>query len=215
MFDSSSRRTFLSKVSALVGGSFAGDRLFQPHARASSAWDFSWIDGLRGKHKQVFSVNALVGRHPLNVVTNYLDGHLEVFGLSYPDVNTVVGITDPAFPINANDALWAKYELGRRWQIQDPDTGDWAKRNVYMENVPAAPGKVVGVKTLQARGTIFWQCNNALGTIVRRFASELKQPPDAIRDELIAGLNPGVKLVPAHTMALGLVQEHGCTYEAL
>jgi len=36
-----------------------------------------------------------------------------------------------------------------------------------------------------------------------------------VRAELIAGFNPGVRLVPAHTMALGLAQEHGCTDERL
>ena len=36
-----------------------------------------------------------------------------------------------------------------------------------------------------------------------------------IRAELLAGLNPCVKLVPAHTMLLGLAQEHGCTYEQI
>jgi len=29
----------------------------------------------------------------------------------------------------------------------------------------------------------------------------------------LAGLNPGVRLVPAHTMMIGLVQERGFTYE--
>jgi hypothetical protein len=28
-------------------------------------------------------------------------------------------------------------------------------------------------------------------------------------------VDPGVKLVPAHTMALGLAQEHACTYEQI
>ena len=41
------------------------------------------------------------------------------------------------------------------------------------------------------------------------------QTVEAVRAELIAGFNPGVRLVPAHTMALGLAQEHGCTDERL
>jgi hypothetical protein len=36
-----------------------------------------------------------------------------------------------------------------------------------------------------------------------------------VRAELIAGFNPGVRLIPAHTMLLGLAQERGCTYEQL
>lgn len=207
------RRSFLATLSSVAGLGFTWP--FGEPARNAGQWDLSWIDGLRGKHKQVFSVGSLVNHLPLHVVTNYLDAHLEVYGLEYPDINTVVGITDPGFPINVGDAIWAKYEIGRRWQIKDPQTDDWATRNVFMENVPAAPGKNVGVKRLQARGTVFWQCNNALGAIVRRFARETGQPAEAVRSELVAGLNPGVKVVPAHTMVLGLVQERGCTYEAI
>ena len=36
-----------------------------------------------------------------------------------------------------------------------------------------------------------------------------------MRAELLAGLNPGVRLVPSHTWAIGDVQEHGFTYENL
>jgi hypothetical protein len=33
-----------------------------------------------------------------------------------------------------------------------------------------------------------------------------------VRADLIAGLNPGVRLVTSHVMAIGLVQERGVTY---
>ena len=56
--------------------------------------------------------------------------------------------------------------------------------------------KVVGVRPLQARGVIFWQCNNALTGHANRFAREMQLDPKQVREELIAGLNPGVKLVP-------------------
>ena len=35
----------------------------------------------------------------------------------------------------------------------------------------------------------------------------------ADRREFLTGLNPGVKLVPAHTLLVGLAQERGFTYE--
>jgi hypothetical protein len=81
--------------------------------------------------------------------------------------------------------------------------------------MPAPPGKVVGVKTLQQRGALFWMCNNSLGFVARELGRDLKQPAAAVREELLAGFNPGVKLVPAHTMVLGLCQERGCSYEQI
>lgn len=211
------RRSFLTALASLSGVALARPSVTLGAASTpvSDTWDLSWLDDLKGRHKQVFAISVLKDRLPLHVVVNYLDAHREVFRLAYPDINTVVGIARQGFPINAQDALWAKYELGRRWELKDPVTGEWAKRNIYFDAMPAPPGKVVGVKPLQARGAIFWQCNNALNTIVRELAADLGRPADPIRTELIAGFNPGVKLVPAHTMALGLAQEHGCTYEQL
>ena len=222
MRQSSDRRSFFASAASLVGLAVAGGALkpslldaAERTTMPSGPWDLSWLNELRGKHKQVFSIGGdLKGHQPLHVVVNWLDAHQEVFGLSHPDVNAVVGIAN-SFPINASDALWAKYELGRLWEINDPDTGTWARRNVYMDAMPGLPGKVVGVRPLQARGAIFWQCNNALNGVTRRLAREFGGSVDTIRAELLAGLNPGVKLVPAHTMLLGLAQEHGCTYEQL
>lgn len=212
------RRSFIGLLA-----SFGGFAIARPLSAASVAdepgaagtWDLSWIKQLKGKHRQVFAVGNIKDNLPLHVVVNYLDAHAEVFGLKFPDVNTVIGIARSGYPINAVDALWLKYELGRRWEVKDPKTGEWAVRNVFMEDVPAAPGKVVGVRPLIERGSVFWQCNNALGNIVRMLTRETSQTPEAVRAELVAGLHPWVHLVPAHTMALGLVQEQGCTYEQI
>ena len=37
-------------------------------------------------------------------------------------------------------------------------------------------------------------------------------PVAEVRADLVAGLNPGVRLMPSHVMALALAQEHGFTY---
>ena len=213
---SSSRRTFLASISAAFGAVALG---VTHEAEASSIstpqrpWDLTWIDSLRGKHKQVFSAGLLQDGVVLDIATNWLDAHNEVFQLKHPDVNAVIGIANKSIAINCSDALWKKYELGRRFSVNDVETGAQAVRNVFLHGRTNGLGKFVGVEPLQARGTIFWQCNNALTGVTRAIAREMSLPADDVRDEFIAGLNPGVKLVPAHTMVLGLVQEKGCTYE--
>ena len=214
----SSRRSFLGVLSAL--GSAAVLRPVDAHASAGHArrslpasgeWDLSWLNQLQGKHKQVFDMGA----PELQVVANYLRAFREVYQLEHPQVNAVVGIAYKAFPINASDALWAKYELGARWKIDDPLTGKPASRNVFVE-LPAdtpAIAREASAPALKARGAIFWQCNNALNVVVEELSRATKQQFAAVRAELIAGFLPGVKLIPAHTMLIGLAQEHGCTYE--
>jgi hypothetical protein len=68
------------------------------------------------------------------------------------------------------------------------------------------------VKAIQARGTVFWQCNVALGLVAQQLATAFQLPVAEVRGDLIAGLNPGVRLMPSHVMALGLAQERGFTY---
>jgi intracellular sulfur oxidation DsrE/DsrF family protein len=65
---------------------------------------------------------------------------------------------------------------------------------------------------MQARGTVFWQCNIALGLVAQQLAQAAGTPVTDIRADLVAGLNPGVHLVPSHVMALGIAQERGFTY---
>ena len=200
------RRTFLATVG--VAGAAAG--FARPTVRPSgrsAGWDMSWLDKLTGKHKQVFDV-ASVGT-ALLAVANYLDAFEEVYSLRHPAINTVVGIAGKGFPFNATDSLWSTWKLGERYEVKDPSTGTWAVRNIFYDK----PGAADTVKALQARGTIFWMCNNAINRLARTWAGDAKRPVEEVRSELIAGLNPGVILIPAHTMLLGLCQERGCTYQ--
>jgi hypothetical protein len=212
------RRSFLSAVGALAGLAVLDPRLAAalpgPAGRQGQEWDFSWLDRLTGKHKQVFDLGST--ERALRVVANYLDAFRDHFRVEPPEVNTVVGIAGSAFPINAGDALWVKYALGEKWEIRDPETDTWAVRNVFTLSPPPKGFRASDtVQALQARGAIFWQCNNALAGLAQRFAAETGAPAPEIHRELAAGLLPGVIVVPAHTMLIGLTQERGCTYERL
>jgi hypothetical protein len=195
----------------------------EPEPAAAAAWDLSWIDTLKGKHKHVFDFGGMTwenrdvlgGDTPLRVPRNWFNAHKEVYALDSQMLSTVIGIASSGFPINASDAVWQKYSLGERWKIMDSSTGKWAVRNLFSN--PSAPytDRLSTVEALKQRGTIFWQCNNALNGIVQTLAASMKLNPDDVRKELVEGLMPGVKIVPAHTFAIGLVQEKGCTYEKM
>ncbi|MEZ5284781.1 MAG: hypothetical protein R2712_08240 [Vicinamibacterales bacterium] len=196
--------------------SIAGVAALEPTGAAASAqmtapgWDLKWVDELTGTHMQAYDMadaDPTGSPSPLRLPRNYMDVFRDVLKNEFPQVRTFVGITGGrAFTLNASDRLWEKYALGERFKITDPDTKAPAVRNIFM----AEP--TLGVKALQARGTIFWQCAIALGGIAGQLANARKLPVDEVRADLIAGLNPGVKLVPSHVMALGLVQEKGVTY---
>ncbi len=209
------RRSFFSAVASLTG--LAVVRLSadqqpaaQAAARRANEFDMAWLNQVKGRHKQLYDLGSLelsVEPRPLRFTRNFLDTFRDVDHLEYPDINTAVGISGPAFPMNASDRLWAKYKLGERSKIVDPMTKQPAVRNIFYDD-----GSDISVKAIQARGTLFWQCNVALGNVAQQLATAFQMPVAEVRADLIAGLNPGVRLMPSHVMALALAQEKGFTY---
>lgn len=212
------RRRFLGSLGVAAAATslspLARQLAAAPATPFGTDWDLEWVKEVeKARHKQVFDMGTLEAG--LHVPTNYLDAFEEVMKLERGEVLAVIGIASSAFPMNASDALWAKFELGEKWKVEDTDTGKPAVRNVYAaEPAPKEFRAKDTIGALLARGTVFWQCHNALMGISRRMA-----PPgtsvDAMYAELKAGLLPHVRIVPAHTMLIGLVQEHGCTYEKI
>jgi hypothetical protein len=215
--DKAPRRTFLATVAAAAGMTMLGhvfsSRRIEAATPRAGAWDLAWLEQLTGKHRQVFEVGKLEDiPGPLHVVANYLDAWRDAFHLEHPDVSTVVSIAGSGFPINASDAIWAKYKLADKWRLTDGAGKEGAAHNVFLK-APAGDPKRASVTGLQERGTIFTQCNFALKAVARELALATHQTADKVYEELAAGLNPGVRLVPANTMLVGLAQEHGCAYE--
>jgi len=204
------RRSFVSVLASLAGiAALDQDASAQAPARAATGqWDLGWFDAFKGRHKQMYDYGTWdlsEDTRPLRFVKNYLDTYRDVFGLQSPDVNTAVGISR-AIAINLSDAMWQKYKIGERYKIVDPATKQPSVRNIFLSDGDTS------VKAMQARGTVFWQCNVALGLVSQQLAQAAGTPAADIRADLLAGLNPGVQLVPSHVMAIGIAQEHGFTY---
>jgi intracellular sulfur oxidation DsrE/DsrF family protein len=206
------RRSFISAVVSLAGVAAAQPSAAQGVSQTPKLqgnWDLSWLDQLKGAHKQLYDLGShdlASDPRPLRFARNFLDTFRDVYRLEFPDINTAIGISGPAFPMNASDRLWAKYQLGERSKIVDPTTKQPAVRNIFLD------GPDISIKAMQARGVVFWQCNVALGVVAQQLAAATQMPVEEVRADLTAGLNPGVRLMPSHVMALALAQEHGFTY---
>jgi len=211
------RRAFLTAIGGLAAfGAAARAQQTPGQPAASTAIDVSWFDTFKGRHKQVFDLGSfdLSVDSPLRQPVTYLMAHREISHLEPPnDINVICAISHKAFPMNAADALWEKYGVGEHWGIKDPQTGKPSVRNIFTG--PTTNPGAATVRGLQARGIVFWQCNAALGAIAGELAQKTGGKAADIRNDLVAGLLPGVRLVPAHTWAIGHVQERGFAYEKL
>jgi hypothetical protein len=220
------RRTFLETLALggaalAVGACATGAAASQTPAAAPAPmrpaskdgpWDNSWLDQLTAKHKQVFDIPTYNDGGGLFYAKNWFNAHRDGYGNVYPDVQAVMGVHGTTLVVVFSDAIWEKYHFGKRYKIKDPRTRTWAVRNVMWQPREGEEMYEYSVDALQTRGAKFIFCNNVLRFLTRTLAREAGVSPEAMRAELIAGMVPNVTVVPAMVAALGLAQEHGCSY---
>ncbi len=172
----------------------------------------AWFDKIKGKHKIVFD----------SMTEN--EGHQVVFAYTFMTTNNKTGTLDQelsalvvlrnkAIPLAMDDASWKKYKLGKMFKIIDMAYNATAERNLYWdpkEGEMPEPG--MSIKALQARGVLFCVCETALTLMSKQYARSKSLDPAEVKKEWIAGLIPGIQLVPSGVWAIDRAQEHGCSY---
>ena len=152
------------------------------------------------------------------------DGHQVVFAYTFMTTNNKTGTPDEelsavvvlrskAIALALNDATWKKYKLGKLFKIIDMSYNATAERNLYWdprEGEMPEPG--MSIKALLARGVLFCVCETALTLTSRQYARSKSLDPEEVKKEWIAGLIPGIQLVPSGVWAINRAQEHGCSY---
>lgn len=206
------RRGFVGRFLA-AGATFGFAATPALAAETNSPPDEAWLRRLTGRHRQVVDTPSLQQGKALQQTKNFLDAYREAYGLRDADLSAVIVVHGTALPLVFADATWERFDLGRRYAIQDPGTRAPATRNVFSEG---RPGDLISadasVRTLKQRGVVFVLCNNTLKRATGEIARSLNSTPEAVRQELLRGLIPGVTVVPAAVIALNRTQERGFTY---
>jgi intracellular sulfur oxidation DsrE/DsrF family protein len=219
----SPRRSFLSRLAA--GTAALGLTAFLPVTACAAEKtgaagpdsttkpadkDAEWPGSLKGKHKQLVDAFAFNEGFPLAFAFTFL--------LPYPATDAsaasaVVVLRHEAFPMALTDAIWAKYKIGKAFNIMDPVTKAPAVRNFLYQ---AKPGSLVvddmAIDKLMARGTTFGACNVALHVLSGKLASNAGVSAEAAAKEWTEGIIPGITIIPSGTWGVNRAQEAGCTY---
>lgn len=119
-----------------------------------------------------------------------------------------------AIPFAMGDDLWSKYKFGEVFNITNPATQAAAVVNPYYEPKEGAfPIPVIdGIKGLQDRGALFCVCDLALTVYSSNIANMMGMDPEAVKEEWVAGVLPGIQIVPSGVWALGRAQKYGAGY---
>lgn len=126
--------------------------------------------GMRGIFQSPEINAAVVGGENLNhLVFIQLRNWLNSFQFSYEmdpeELHTIVAIYASANTMTYNDTIWEKYQLGEKYEVIDPATGQAAVRNPFYPSrlgldAPKDPTaennfyQDVGIEALQERGAV-------------------------------------------------------------
>ena len=216
MDSSTHRRGFLGTLAAAAAAglaSFTPLRLSaaprgEPVRGMDAAFE-AWLNRITGKHKMVFDAPEPNSGMPVIWPRVWLNGNNENYGTTDADNSAVVILRHAAIPFAMHDALWAKYKFGEMFGIKEGEAP--ATRNNFAKPLPLPlPG--TGVEQLLAKGALFGVCNVAMTIYSGAAAQKMGLDPAAVKAEWVAGLIPGVQVVPSGVLAVARAQEKGCGY---
>jgi hypothetical protein len=221
----SPRRAFLGKVAG-TAAAVAASSMIPAGLRAAPApvsrplppgdWDMSWVDRITGDHRQVFDAPEISEGDALHQARTWMVGFKEVYGTTDADMHGVLVFRHKAIPMVVNDAMWAKYQLGKTYEQKDPASGKPAERNPFLNSNGGDKDKYGliwpdgGLDTLVSRGQTVLACNMALHFMSGELARKAKLDPKTVYSELRANLVPGVTLMPSGIFAVTRAEEAGC-----
>jgi intracellular sulfur oxidation DsrE/DsrF family protein len=225
------RRTFLVRAAALgaalsgalplrLGALAPGAALAAATAGTGPDPDVTdrWLQGLNGKHRQLFDMPEPEQGLCLLHIRNYLETWKSAYKMPDNQVNAIGTFYGKTIPLGLSDAMWAKYPLGAAIEAKDAN-GAPLTRNMFNDPQPGDPFAYgffdSSIKALQARGTRFVLCNNALTIWSGMIAKKANADQKAVYEELASNMLPGVILIPGMVVAINKAQEHGFSYMRL
>ena len=175
-----------------------------------------WMKKINGKHRIVYDVTEPHHQFPFAWPRVFLLTN-EATGTPQSDCSVVVVLRHNAIPFAMNDELWKKYKFGEMFHVTDADTNTPASKNAFWKPAPGTfkfPGigpVSIGINELQESGVQFLVCDAAM-TVYSAAAAGNDGDAAAVKKEWVAGVLPGIHVVPSGVWAVGRAQEKGCAY---
>lgn len=207
------RRGFLGRLAALAAGAgltaAVPSRLVAeevPNERSLDAALDEWFGKIKGKHKIVFDAPEPNS----GMVAIWPRVYLNTMEANYPGQATAVVILRHAgLGLAMTDPVFAKYKMGDTFGIKEGDAP--AKRNPYA-TITGLPIPGLGIVELIKSGVLVGACDIALTVYSSGTAKTMGLNPEAVKKEWVAGLIPGVHVIPSGVLGVARAQELGCAY---
>lgn len=211
------RRAFLSTLAGTTLGLPAMlssvEASAQPMDTFAAGDADEWFKKVKGKHRIVYDAPEPHNGFPIIWSWAFYQTNNQT-GSPDTDLTAVVVLRHNGIPMAMEDKLWAKYKFGETFKINDNNTKAPAVRNPFYEPMGAdfpLPA-IEGIKKLQARGAMFCVCDLALTVYSGFTAQAMNMKPEEVKADWVAGLLPGVQIVPSGVWAISRAQEKACGY---
>jgi hypothetical protein len=183
----------------------------------ATQWDDTWATTLAaGKYRAVIDGPEMGEGDFLWQAHAFIDGCKKALGAQESEVAVAVVIRHTAIAAAYNDAIWEKYDLGKRLKVKDPVTEKKAKRNPFLMVPEGVTNfdwlKPITITGLGARGVTFPCCNQATRFLSGQIAGWSHQERDTVYNELKANLVPGARLQPTGLYATMRAQQVGAAF---
>lgn len=213
-----SRRTFLGSLA--LGAAAGGLSMLTNPLSATNSVNTEkmleadeWFKNIKGKHRIVYDWST--PHEGFGIVWNwafYVTNNQT--GTPDEDMTAMTVIRHSAIAFALEDRLWAKYKLGKFFEINGLTTKEPLIRNPYhdpQEGDFFLP-PIEGIKRLQERGAMFCVCDLALNVYSGFIAQGMGLEAADVYKDFASGVHSGIQVVPSGVWALGRAQENGCGY---
>jgi intracellular sulfur oxidation DsrE/DsrF family protein len=171
-----------------------------------------WLGRIKGKHKQVFDCTAPNSGLPLAWARVFLMTNGAV-GAPEADVTAVMVLRHNGIPLGMESRLWAKYNFGDQFSVNDQATKKPLVANPFWEPKEGSlPLPGMGIDALMKSGVLFGICDVALTVYSKMVGDKMKMDAAEVKKDWVSGILPGIQIVPSGVLAVNRSQEHGCTY---
>jgi intracellular sulfur oxidation DsrE/DsrF family protein len=167
-----------------------------------------WFRQVKGKHKMVFDVTKHHDGAAISWALTLMDTYNDM-GTPDKDLCFVIVLRAGGTPLAFADPLWSKYEFGKRIEMKDPETKEFALKNLFAKCKTEDDDCI---ELFQKRGGLVCVCNHAMNGMSDGIATQLKLKKEDVLKEFINNLLPEIQLVPAGIWAVNRAQESGCSF---
>ena len=167
-----------------------------------------WFEQVKGKHKMVFDIPKHHDGAGIGWGLTLLDTYKDM-GTPETDMSVVLVLRSGGTTLAFADPIWKKYDFGKRIELKDPDTKQFALKNLFAKCKTEDDDCI---ELFQKRGGLVAVCNHAVEGMSEGYAKKLKLKKEDVLKEFMDNLLPGIQLVPSGIWALNHAQELGCKF---